>query len=203
MELRVQYFMWNALLAKHIRQQFRVLDGYCTYQYRLIRLMTLNNLVHSCAELRLNRLVDDIRHILTLVRLVRRNLNYFKRINALELFFLCLRRTCHTCKLTVHTEIVLERDCRKRHALVLNFQLFLRFNRLMQAIAVTTSCHHASCKFIDDNNFAVINHIVYVAAHNHMSTQRLLNMMVQRYILHVEQVLDTECLLRLRYTRFS
>ena len=71
--------------------------------------------------------------------------------------------TRHATQLAVQTEIVLEGD--GRHGLVfsLNGHSFFGFHGLVQTIAPTTARHETTCELIDDDNLALLHHIVLIA----------------------------------------
>ncbi|MNW53969.1 hypothetical protein D3C74_315500 [compost metagenome] len=103
--------------------------------------MAFHDFLYNSFKLAILTLVYNVRHIDTLVRAVSRHLQHFETINFLEFFFLGFRCTGHTCQFAIHPEIVLERNSRERHALVLNLNSFLRFDRLMQTVTIAATRH--------------------------------------------------------------
>ena len=71
--------------------------------------------------------------------------------------------TCHTGKLLIHAEIILECNRRKGLIFAANLHTFLRFNRLVNAIRITATFHQTTRVFIDDNHFAIADNVIAVA----------------------------------------
>ncbi|MNC30314.1 hypothetical protein D3C75_785950 [compost metagenome] len=192
MVFSIQHLVSYTFALQHFRYAFGILNRYRTNQHRLIFLMTFNDFCYHRVEFAVLALVDHVRHVQTLVWFVRRNLQNFQTVDFLEFLFFRLRSTCHTAKLAVHPEIVLEGDRSQRHALVLYFDLFLRFDRLVQPVAVSASSHQTAGKFIDDDNLITIHYIVYITAHNYICLERLDDMMVKCHMAMVIKVLNTK-----------
>ena len=77
-----------------------------------------------------------------------------------ELFRFGFRRSGHARQLLVHAEVVLEGDRGERLVFLLDPQAFLGFNRLVQTVAPAASRHEASGEFIDDDDLAVLDHVL-------------------------------------------
>ena len=171
MELGIQDIMRNTVLAQKGTELLGLRDGCRTDKNRTSRRM---HLVHGLCNgliFRLFRLIDEVRLIYTLYRTVRRYNDNRQVIDFEELVFLCLCRTCHTRKLAVHAEIVLEGNGSKSLGLTLDLNAFLSLNSLMKALGVTASEHQTACKFIDNNNLAVPDNIIPVALHKCLRTE--------------------------------
>ena len=66
-------------------------------------------------------------------------------------------------------------------ALSAHFYVFLRLNRLMQPVRITSSRHDTSCKFIDDHNLSFcIHNIVLIFKHQIMRAQSKEHVKVRR-----------------------
>ncbi len=76
--------------------------------------------------------------------------------------------------------------------MILAFDLhaFLGFDGLMQAVRPTPARHHAPRKFVDDDDFAVFDHILHVAAIEGVRLDRSLDMMLERPVLRVGNISD-------------
>lgn len=82
--------------------------------------MALFDFSSNRLELALHSFINKIRSVITRDRTVRWNTDNIHVVDVAELLFFRFRCTSHTSKLVVHTEVVLERNRRERHALTLN-----------------------------------------------------------------------------------
>ena len=103
--------------------------------------MALLDFPDDGAVLGVFRLVDDIWQVLTDGWLVSRDDVDIELINLIEFVFFRLGRTSHAGQLIVHAEVVLEGNRSQGLAFALDFDVFLRFDGLMEAIAVTAAEH--------------------------------------------------------------
>jgi len=55
--------------------------------------------------------------------------------------------------------------------------IFFGFHRLMQSFRPAPSRHQTSGEFVDDNDFAVFDHIIHIAVIDVMGPERLVNVM--------------------------
>ncbi len=62
----------------------------------------------------------------------------------------------------------------------------------MQTVGVAASKHQSSGKFIDDNNLIVTDNIIHITLHNAMCTDCLIDMMLQRGIFRIGQIIHME-----------
>ena len=60
--------------------------------------------------------------------------------------------------------------------------MFLRFERLMEALRIAPSGHHAAGEFVDDHDLVVADDVILVAMEQRMGLQRLLHVMNDRDI---------------------
>ena len=56
--------------------------------------------------------------------------------------------------------------------LLLNLHAFLGFDGLMQTVGPTATGHKAPRKLVDNDNLAVLNHVVLIAMEKRMSAKR-------------------------------
>ncbi|MNC62053.1 hypothetical protein D3C75_1120360 [compost metagenome] len=73
----------------------------------------------------------------------------------------------------------------------------------MQSITVTASSHQTAGEFIDNDNLVLIHYIINVTAHNYIRLERLYNVMIQRDIAVVIQVLNAKSALSRSHTLFG
>ena len=131
--------------------------------------------------------------VFSLNRFVCRDFYNVHSVNITELFFFCKSRTCHTALLLKFIKQVLECDRRKRLALSAHFYVFLRLNRLMQPVRITSSRHDTSCKFIDDHNLSFcIHNIVLIFKHQIMRAQSKDNIMLDLQIFRIGKIFNME-----------
>ena len=70
----------------------------------------------------------------------------------------------------------------------------------MESVAVSSSEHETTCKFVNYNYFAVSYDIVYITLHHVTCFQRLKNVMVYFHVFRIGEVFDTEVFFALFYT---
>ena len=121
-------------------------------------------------------------------RLVRRNDDDVELVDLRELFRFGLRGAGHARQLLVLAEVVLEGDGRERLVLALDLHLFLGLDRLVQAVAPAASGHEAAGELVDDDDLAVLDHVVDVEPEDGVRAQRLLDMVLDVRVLHVVEV---------------
>src|SRR5271156_6979594 len=68
----------------------------------------------------------------------------------------------------------------------------------MQSIGPATAGHHASGEFVDDDDLAVFDHVLHVAAIKRVRFNRSLNVMLERPVLRISNIPDAEQSLNLR-----
>ena len=104
------------------------------------------------------------------------------------------RRAAYNCDITYVTnnelgfiKQILECNGRQRLTLTFHLYMFLRLNRLMQTIRITASRHDTSGKFIYDQYFIILNHIILVTEHQVMRTECQDNVMLDFQVLRTER----------------
>ena len=115
-------------------------------------------------------------------RHVGRNLDHVELVDFGEFVGLGRRRAGHAGELLVEAEIILEGDRGERHVLRLDRDMFLGFERLMQAFRIAPARHHAAGEFVDDHDFVVADDVILVAMEQLMGAQRLVDVMDDRHI---------------------
>ena len=120
------------------------------------------------------RTVDAVVHVYTYNRTVRRHLNNIKLIDVPELACFGDGCTCHTSKLVVHAEVVLQGNSRVCLRGSLYLHMFLCLDGLMQAIAPTAAFHDTTCLLIHNLDFTVLNNVLVVEVEHCIGLQQLL-----------------------------
>ena len=82
-------------------------------------------------------------------------------------------------ELLVLAEVVLEGDGRERLVLALDLDLLLGFDRLVQAVAPAPPRHQAAGELVDDDDLAVLHHVVDVAVEQRVGAQRLVDVVLE------------------------
>ena len=132
--------------------------------------------------------VHAVVHVDTCHGLVGRDGNDIEFINVPELTSLGFCSTGHTGKLMIHTEVVLQRDCRK--CLGGGFYLYslLGFNSLVQSVGVTATFHYTTGLLVNNLDFIVINHIFHIFLKQRVGFQQLIDgvytLCLDRIVLH-------------------
>ena len=144
--------------------------------------------------------VNNVRPVFSYHGTVRRNFNNVEVVYFSELVFLGESCTRHTRELMIHSEVVLEGDCRDGSVFLLNLYAFLCFESLMQTVGEAASGHDTACERVNDKNFIVLYNVVRVAVHYAMSLERLIDMVGDIGVFGVGVVLDSEVFFSLRDT---
>ena len=172
MILCIEHIVRHAVLLQDGAELFRLRDGRRADEDRLSGLVNLFDRLSDGTIFRTFRLVDGVRLVNALHRTVRRHDDDGQLVNLEELVLLGLRRARHAAELSVHAEIVLKGDRGERLALALNLHAFLRFDRLVQSVRVTSSDHESSRELIDDDDLIIAHDIIAVALHQRLGAQR-------------------------------
>ena len=134
--------------------------------------MVLADVLDNCVKLLFLGLKDRVRLVLSRNRRVGRNLNDVHAVGVAELLLLGQCGTGHAGLLLKLIEEVLEGDGRKGLRLLAHIHMFLRLNRLVQAVGETSARHDAARELIDNQNLAVFHDIVLVAVHELLRAER-------------------------------
>ena len=135
---------------------------------------------------------------------VGRNLYHVELIDVPELTGLGAGSTCHTRKLVVHTEVVLQGDGGKGLCGSLYLDMLLGLDSLVQAVAPASAFHDTACLLVDNLHLAVHNNVLVVLVEHGVSLQQLLQgvytfrlygIVVEHGVLLVEALLLAEVLL--------
>ena len=194
---RVEHLVLDAAALEHRAQLLGLLDRDRADQHRLALFVVLDDVFDDGVEFALFGLVDDVRAVLADHRLVRRDLDDVELVDLAEFGLLGHRGAGHAGELVVQAEEVLEGDRRERLALARDLHVFLRLDRLVQALVVAAAVHEAAGEFVDDDDLAVAHDVVDVALHDAVGLDRLVDVVLDRDVVRVGQVVDVEVLLGL------
>ena len=95
-------------------------------------------------------------------------------------------------ELLVHAEVILEGDGGESLVLALDLDAFLGFHGLVQTVAPAASGHQAAGEFVDDDDLAILDHVVLVALENDVGFEGLLHVMVELDVLRIIKVGNIE-----------
>ena len=98
-------------------------------------------------------------------------------------------------ELLVHAEVVLEGDRGEGLVLALDLHLLLGLDRLVQAVRPAPAGHEAARELVDDDDLAVLHHVVHVALEEGVGAQPLVDVVEHVHVGRVPEVLHPEQLL--------
>ena len=159
------------------RQRFVVFNRGGADQHRLAALKAVLDVVDDGLRFFLRCAKHLIHFINTNHRAMRRDDYRFQPVNLLELERLGIRRAGHAGQFFIHAEIVLESNRRQRLVFLLDRHAFLGFHRLVQTFRPAPAGHQPPGKFIDDDHFIVLHHVVLVKVIQRVSAQPGINVM--------------------------
>ena len=110
------------------------------------------------------------------------NNNGLKAIDLLKLKGLCIGCARHAAKLGVHAKVILKGNGGKGLVFRLNAHPLFGLNGLMKAIGPTPSGHEAACEFINNDNLAVLDHVLLIAKVQGMGPKGSHEVMQQAYV---------------------
>ena len=197
MIFRVKYFMLNTLLHQQLAQIFGFFNGNGSDQNRLSFFVGCCYVAEQRFIFSIYGFINGIGVIDSHNRLIRRNYNNVQRVDIVKFAFFRKRRTCHSRKLAIHAEKVLEGDCRLRHAFLFDLDVLFCLDCLVKSFIIASSKHQTARKFIDDDNAVIFNDVVNVALHNAMRLQRLIDVMRNRCVFGIGKIFNSEPLFRL------
>ncbi len=192
MVLRVKNVVLHAVADQKTRKLFRFIDRNRTHENGLPFFVAFDDLAHDRLFLRFFGSVNTVAHIVALHGKVGGDLHDVERIDRAEFAFFGFRRTRHTRKLFVKSEVILEGNGRVGLILLAHLDAFFRLDGLMQAVGVAAPDHKTTRKFVDDDDFAVVDDIFLVEREQVMRFERLLNVVVEGRVRHVGNVFDAE-----------
>jgi len=192
MVLGVENLVPDAHFLEEIGQALGFFDRDCTHQNGLAALLEFLDFFGGVAEFFVFRAIDNVLILLADHRLVGRNFSDLEFINLFEFRRFGGGRTGHAGQFRVHTEVVLEGDGGERLILALDFDAFLGLDCLVQTIAPAPARHQAAGVLVDDDDFAVFDHVILVALENGVGLEGRLDVVVPFHILRLVHVADAE-----------
>ncbi len=196
----VQNRVFDALFLQNGRKLFGFLNRNGAHQNRLALGVAFFNARNGRLDLAVFVLVYRVRIVLTGDGLVGRNLDHIQLIDVAEFFLLGQlgqRGARHAGQLAVQTEIILERDGGKGLGLMRDLDAFLGFDGLVQAFVIAAAEHQTAGKLVHNDDLSIAYNVVHIALHDAAGLDGLVDVMLQRGILGVGQVIHPEIRLRL------
>ena len=121
-----------------------------------------------------------------------RNTNDVEAINFLEFDRFRICSSSHASQFRIKSEIVLKGYSCHGLSFTLNLNMFFRFKGAVKPVTVTTTSHQTTCKFIDNNDFAVTNNIVHVFFENDVGLECLLGVMQKIDVGRIIKIIDAQ-----------
>ena len=116
------------------------------------------------------------------------NFDHIELVDFGELVGLCHRRAGHAGQLGIESKIVLEGDRGQGLVFRLDGNVFLRFQRLVQAFRVAAALHHAAGELVDDDHLILADYVIDIAGEQRMGTHGLLDVVHDRDVEDVVQI---------------
>ena len=175
----------RALWSASLRSDFNALDPFsltivptqfvAVGQFDDVPLVQPLDLVGDRVVLLALGAVDHVGMVDPLQRPVGGNGDHVELVDLPELAGLGHGRAGHAADLVVELEEVLQRDRGQRLVLFLDLHAFLGLDRLVQPVAPVAALHQAAGELVDDDDLAVLDHVVDVALVEMMGLQRIVD----------------------------
>src|SRR5437773_2390695 len=188
--LRVEDLVADAALLEELGHGLGLLDGHGADEDGLPLLVAPDDVLDHGVELLALGLVHDVRMVDPDQVAVGRDDRDVELVDLGELLGLGLRRARHPRQLLVHPEVVLECDGGQGLVLALDAHAFLGLHRLVQAVRPAAAGHHTPGELVDDDDLAVLDHVIDVALVERVRAQPLLHVVQDRDVLRVVEVVD-------------
>ena len=172
-------------LAQEMCQKLGFFNRRRAHQNRLAALMRCLDLGNDRLEFLFAGAINLVVFVDTLDRQVCRHLDDIEAVDVAEFFRFRRCRTRHAGQLFIHAEIILEGDGGQRLVFRLDLHLFLGFESLVLTFGITTARHHATGKFVNDDDFVVADDVVLVAGEELVGLQRIVDVVDDRDVLDV------------------
>ena len=185
--LAFKHDMLDATPLEHRRELFGLLDRDGADEDRASLSLFLENVVDDGLVLLALGAENGIRLFNAVQRPVRRDGDDVEVVDLRELDRLGFRRAGHAGQLLVLAEVVLERNRRERLVLALDLDLFLRLDRLVQAVAPPPSGHQTAGELVHDDDLAVLDHVFDVQTEQRVRAESLIDVVEQRHVRRVVQ----------------
>ena len=167
----VEHLVRQLGLGQQGGDDFRVFNRARAHQNRLAALVAIADVINGGGVFFLGGFVHPIELVFAPADAVGRDDHGFQTVNLLKFVGLGIGRPGHPREFAVQAEIVLKGDGRQGLVFGLDVHTLFGLNRLVQAIAPTPPRHQAPGELVDDDDLAVLVHIVLIAVVEVVRTQ--------------------------------
>ena len=174
-ELGVEHVVPDTPPFQHAAQRFRGVDGCGTDQDRTPTGVYLLDLVEDSVVLLPAGPVDQVFVVHAPDGLVGGYFHHVHTIDPEKLVRFRHRRTGHARQRVVHAKVILDSDGGDRAGFLLDFHAFLGLNGLVQAFGQAPAVHQAARKRVDQDDLAVLDHVVDVLLVNRVGLEQLVH----------------------------
>ena len=154
--------------------------------------MGLHDLVDDCFVFFFLSLVYRVLIVFTDHRTVGGDLHNVHSINLTEFLFFRQCGTGHTGFFRIFIKEILERNRCQGLALSFYLHMLFCFDRLVQTVGITSAGHQTAGKFIHDDDFIFLNHIILIPEHQIVGPQRQDHIVLDLDIFRIRQVFNLE-----------
>ena len=195
--LCVQHLVAYAFLRQLAGKVLGVLHACGTHQDRLALFVAFLNVLDDRLELGDFVAVHLIGVVDALHTLVGGDGHHAELVGVHELCRFGFRGTGHTGQLVVHAEVVLQGHGRHGLVLRLDFDAFLRLNRLVDAVVVAAARQNTTGVLVNNQDFAVDDHVVLVVGEQLLRLNGVVQEANERGVLGFVEVLHTQVVFHL------
>ena len=172
-EFGIEHLAVNLAHVEHSLEQLGNLDRGGADKHGTACVAELDNLLDDGGVFLLLGLVDAVLQVETGHGTVGRDGHHIEFVDVPKLTRLGLGGTGHTGELVVHTEVVLQGDCREGLGGGLYLHPFLGLDGLVETVAVTATLHDTACLLVDNLDFPVVDDIFVVFLEEGVCFQKL------------------------------
>ena len=191
-ELGVEHHVAHALSLQNSRETFRLFDGRSTDQHRLLLLVKDRDVVGYCFVLFFLGAEDHVGIFKPAHQHVSGDDHNLELVNLFEFGCFGFRCARHATQLFVEAEVVLERNRGQRLVFLADVDAFLGLDGLVQTVGPAAPRHQAAGEGVDDDDFAILDHVLYVALVKRMRLDRGFNIVLEFPVFSIGDVIDTQ-----------
>ena len=180
--------MRHLFLLQQRRQVLGLLDADGADQDRLAALAAIDDQIDDAVVLLADGAIDLVVVVDPDARNVGRDVDHLELVDLGELAGLGHRRAGHPRQLGVEAEVVLEGDRGEGLVLLLDRHPFLGLQRLVQALGVAPPFHHPAGELVDDDDPALLDDVIGVAAEQLVRPERLIAVVDQGDVADVVEI---------------
>ena len=176
----VEHVVGDFLLLEQLGKVLRLLDADGADQGRLAALLAFGDEVGDGLVFLGAGAVDLVVHVFADAGQVGRNLDHLEIVDFGQLAGLGHGGAGHAGELGIEPEVVLEGDRGQGLVFLLDLHPFLGLERLVQALGIAPTLHHATGELVDDDDLVVLDDVVGIAREQFVGAQPLGRVVDQR-----------------------